>query len=76
MGKSVTATLLGTLGYVSPEQARGQAVDARTDLFSLGCVLYKLTTGDAPFRGGDFWQALAKLAEYNPPPKKAKQGMK
>ncbi len=42
---------LGTAGYTSPEQARGETMDGRADLFSLGCVLYRMLTGHGPFQG-------------------------
>jgi serine/threonine protein kinase len=66
-----TGTIVGTPAYMSPEQARGQRVDHRSDLFSLGCVLYRMCTGRAPFKADDTMGLLIALAEDQPPPIKA-----
>lgn len=60
--------IVGTPAYMSPEQARGQIVDARTDLFSLGVVLYRLCTGRLPFHGTNTLAVLTALAVDDPAP--------
>jgi serine/threonine-protein kinase len=53
-GVTQTGTVLGTSDYIAPEQARGQKVDPKTDIYSLGAVLYELLVGDVPFSGDNF----------------------
>jgi len=60
--------IMGTVNYMSPEQARGKKVDERTDIFSLGVVLYEMITGKAPFAGDSVLETFAKLIEHEPEP--------
>jgi hypothetical protein len=64
---TATGAILGTPAYMSPEQASGKVVDGRTDLFSLGCVMYRLTTGKLPFKGNDPISTLMAVAMEQPP---------
>jgi len=59
-------TAVGTISYMSPEQARGEDLDARSDLFSLGGVLYQLTTGALPFSGGTGAVVFDKILNQAP----------
>ena len=60
--------VVGTPGYLAPEQADGRPLDARTDLFALGCVLYRLATGRTAFAGDTPLALLNDLATRTPPP--------
>lgn len=63
-----TGMVVGTISYMSPEQTRGELLDARTDIFSLGCVLYEAATGKIPFSGPSILSILHEIATAEPPP--------
>ena len=58
--------VLGTPAYMSPEQARGQAVDKRTDIWAFGCVLYEMLTGRPPFEGDTMSDTFVSILERDP----------
>jgi serine/threonine protein kinase len=63
-----SGTTVGTLGYMSPEQAIGDAVDARSDVFSFGVILFEMLTGRLPFSGQTMSEVLRQLHFAEPPP--------
>ncbi len=63
-----TGMLMGTPAYMSPEQISGGSVDTRSDLFSLGVVLYKMFTGTLPFDGATVTEVVLKVIQSPPPP--------
>ncbi len=63
-----TGTTLGTVGYMSPEQARGEEVDARSDLFSFGVILYEMITGKSPFKADSEIATIKNIIDTIPEP--------
>ena len=66
MAATMHGVILGTAAYMSPEQAKGKAVDKRTDIWAFGCVLYELLTGKQAFGGEDITEILAAVVKSEP----------
>jgi TolB-like protein len=64
--KTEAGFVVGTLGYISPEQVSGTTVDARSDIFSFGCVLYEMLTGQRAFSGGSAGETIAAILRDSP----------
>jgi serine/threonine protein kinase/Tfp pilus assembly protein PilF len=63
-----TGAVMGTVQYMSPEQVRGQKVDARSDIFSFGVVLYEMLAGESPFARATMADVIAAILDHEPPP--------
>jgi Tol biopolymer transport system component len=66
LGVTETGTVIGTAAYMSPEQARGQAIDKRTDIWAFGCVLFEMITGRRAFGGETTSDTIAHVLEREP----------
>ena len=67
-GMTITGTTLGSLNYMSPEQVKGESVDARSDLYSVGLSLYEILTGRLPFRGDSGYSLMVAQLQQAPEP--------
>ena len=66
-GATLAGTVMGTAGYMAPEQVRGHRADARSDLFSLGVVMHEMLTGESPFRRDTVVESLNAILKEEPP---------
>ena len=69
-----TGEIFGSPLYMSPEQCRGEQLDARSDIYSMGCVMYETITGVPPFRGGNVMETMMLHTTESPPPVRDVQG--
>src|SRR5207344_1097617 len=60
--------VMGTVGYMSPEQVQGRTVDSRSDIFSVGCILYEAATRRRPFTGDSDVEVMHQILKEKPPP--------
>jgi len=65
-GATLAGALVGTIAYMSPEQAKGRPVDKRSDVWALGCIMYEMLTGRHPFRGEDVTQTITAVIRSEP----------
>lgn len=65
-----TGEVFGSPYFMSPEQAQGMRLDGRSDIYSLGCIMYQMLSGELPFSGGSMYEVLAKQMQSDPPPLK------
>ena len=68
LNATAPGTAMGTAGYMSPEQVRGQAIDQRSDIFSLGVILYEMLSGQRAFQGDSAIEAMNAILKEDPPP--------
>jgi serine/threonine protein kinase/tetratricopeptide (TPR) repeat protein len=68
VGQTQAGIVMGTPGYMSPEQVSGRAIDHRTDIFSLGVMLHEMATGRRPFEGTSSAELISSILRDNPPP--------